>query len=1506
MANPWDSFQRADQPGNIDLNNRPVVKNADGSVSTVRSMSFEQDGQEILIPTVSDDGRIMSSDEAIQNYRKTGKHLGMFRSPAEATAYAQTLHQQQASQYAAPSNPWDSFQKAADREVQPMSQEGDYLNKMLMEGGVDDANRRRLMGTGITPGTAAEYASAHIQQLRKQGVEVPTNRQTAIFDMYKEQAGRSDIVGLDDYPGARSAQLAARRQTLGGRIQDAAAGASGNLASTGLSLMGAVAPETANQLSRATNETYAVDPNSIAGKAGGLGAEGAKLMAMGPAGAYGMAGIYGAQGFGSVRQEAAQQRAQGREVGLGRELATAGGVGAVEALSGFASHKIFGAMGRTARAFAPALAQGDAGVVRAVLNQGLKMGGGILGEGIEEGLTQVITNKIRQGVNPEQAVMDGVAEAAAMGMLLSPFGAAGQSEQGPESTLNVRHEGAQNGSDGKKAFDLYTDLDTGTTFSVKEGQSLNDAARASRAKFDAARDNTNLTPGADTAPAVSPTDDVQVPEAARPEADGTENVTTERPEIVSPESEAPLAQEVSPDSPLGFIQQQVMGDETNVDLPQSKPDTRATADFVSDEADAFVGKLQEEGKLTPENESRIRDMVDRANRNPLTGGMNRYAFERAFEAVRARSQKQKKSVSLIAIDAANLKAVNDVQGETAGDEYLKRVQQTLEETLRKSTSGRLGDVFHYGGDEWAVILPDTDSAGAAIARDRIEQAFGRAEVVPGLSTFLVGGPLTVGHKNNRPIRDLLTEASKRMKVRKSDIKAKLGEAGNRTEADLRVKDAQQQQVDRVKATIDKAVNGGDGQPPGDLAQVMRAPEGGPTKRWVPKGLEDLITPISSRIRDLSANLFNRLMKMEFNTDSIRERVKKELAGPATRLQKALGNKKSPTVRAWKKAVLEGRREDAKQMLPVSVHTDFDTFYTTFRAAFDNLHEAGVDVKDKGTSYWPRYIRDYEGVLKIFGDDRGMFEEAWDLARKVKGRDLSPEEKAEVANKVIQGYGPQKPGSFGPSFTRARSVDRIPDELLDSYTDPIESAFQYMDGVIYAAERARFMGKNHDINNLDNTVGAIVAQEGARLSRGQQQELHDLLKVRFMADMLRPPKTWRNAKQLIYLVALGQIRSAVTQLTDVGMVAGDYGAGNAVKGVAGALRLTSKERRLVMEDMGIHAYGEEFKDVSKIAKATDYVLRATGLKLLDRFGKEARLNAAWTFMQSAASNPKSLAYQRMQRDYEAVLGSEWDQTMKDLREGKKTENVKYLTWLEVAKVQPIAMSQMPALYLSNPRGRIAYSMKTFMIMQLDHVRRDMFRKLATPGQRREGLRNLSAYTVFFGLTGMGVDLFKDWLRGKEITPDQMPSRVLNSVWGLVGLSRYTADQINDDPFKAAMNFVSPPLGWASDAYKDIRHPGGTLDKGPRSVKNIPIVGDLMYYHFGRGYGMKHDEAKKDYRGLLRDLRGKAAAAIRDGDTGTARDLVRVYNERRKQGPGDGRRNPLTFEQLRKIADREDDE
>ena len=88
------------EEGNIDLNNRPTVKNSDGSISTVRSMSVGTDRGEVLIPTVHPQGYVMSDDDdAIKHWQKTGQHLGIYKSPAAATRAGKRISAGQAKRY---------------------------------------------------------------------------------------------------------------------------------------------------------------------------------------------------------------------------------------------------------------------------------------------------------------------------------------------------------------------------------------------------------------------------------------------------------------------------------------------------------------------------------------------------------------------------------------------------------------------------------------------------------------------------------------------------------------------------------------------------------------------------------------------------------------------------------------------------------------------------------------------------------------------------------------------------------------------------------------------------------------------------------------------------------------------------------------------------------------------------------------------------------------------------------------------------------------------------------------------------------------------------------------------------------------------------------------------------------------------------------------------------------------------------------------------------------------
>jgi hypothetical protein len=88
---------------NIDVSNLPEVENripGEGGISTVRSMGINMDGKETLIPTVVE-GKLPASAEeaerkAIEYFKRTGRHLGKYATPAASDAAAMLLHEREA------------------------------------------------------------------------------------------------------------------------------------------------------------------------------------------------------------------------------------------------------------------------------------------------------------------------------------------------------------------------------------------------------------------------------------------------------------------------------------------------------------------------------------------------------------------------------------------------------------------------------------------------------------------------------------------------------------------------------------------------------------------------------------------------------------------------------------------------------------------------------------------------------------------------------------------------------------------------------------------------------------------------------------------------------------------------------------------------------------------------------------------------------------------------------------------------------------------------------------------------------------------------------------------------------------------------------------------------------------------------------------------------------------------------------------------------------------------
>lgn len=125
-----------------------------------------------------------------------------------------------------------------------------------------------------------------------------------------------------------------------------------------------------------------------------------------------------------------------------------------------------------------------------------------------------------------------------------------------------------------------------------------------------------------------------------------------------------------------------------------------------------------------------------AETDPLTGLANRRGFERFLNTEIRRCRRQGKPISLALIDIDHFKLFNDRYGHIKGDAALKEVGDAMRGAIR-----RPGDcASRYGGEEFVVVLPDTDLSGAEHVCRNIQEAVATISITNEASPF---GRLTI-------------------------------------------------------------------------------------------------------------------------------------------------------------------------------------------------------------------------------------------------------------------------------------------------------------------------------------------------------------------------------------------------------------------------------------------------------------------------------------------------------------------------------------------------------------------------------------------------------------------------------------------------------------------------------------------------------------------------------------------------------------------------------------------
>jgi diguanylate cyclase (GGDEF)-like protein len=116
--------------------------------------------------------------------------------------------------------------------------------------------------------------------------------------------------------------------------------------------------------------------------------------------------------------------------------------------------------------------------------------------------------------------------------------------------------------------------------------------------------------------------------------------------------------------------------------------------------------------------------INAAHKDPLTGIGNRAAMNTAIHREIELAFRHNRSLGIIMMDVDHFKSINDVYGHCAGDYVLQSLIECSEKSVRISDM-----LFRYGGEEFVIVLPETDEAGMLRLAKRIRRRVEKLETV---------------------------------------------------------------------------------------------------------------------------------------------------------------------------------------------------------------------------------------------------------------------------------------------------------------------------------------------------------------------------------------------------------------------------------------------------------------------------------------------------------------------------------------------------------------------------------------------------------------------------------------------------------------------------------------------------------------------------------------------------------------------------------------------------------
>jgi len=646
-----------------------------------------------------------------------------------------------------------------------------------------------------------------------------------------------------------------------------------------------------------------------------------------------------------------------------------------------------------------------------------------------------------------------------------------------------------------------------------------------------------------------------------------------------------------------------------------------------------------------------------------------------------------------------------------------------------------------------------------------------------------------------------------------------------------------------------------------------------------------IRPISSRIEELSPRMANKMYEFELDQNM--------LAG-------SYMNKAIPFMESFKKMKPADRKLLSKHALNSDTSEVYNVIqrYNTklpgmkrqfddLRQTFDDLHKLatdnGIDVPYR-KDYLPRIMKDYDGYRKHIGvDAKSDIDKAINQAYLDKNKvpqggalptspkPLTQFEEREAIRKYLEGT--KYTGDGTPGFMKNRVIDKIDDDILPFYGGLEENIQNYINNVTYRVAKNKFTGKVKGVEGYTELLSKL--KQRGKISGDDTIKINELFDARLSGGEKSIGQGAQFYRDGMYLASIGNPISTITQASEFMLNAYRNGTLNTLT----TAPKTAARTGIKISDLGLDDIAKEFSDplsqsqrgkfgVAKEAlnKTLRYTLGKVQFKRMDELMKESNLNGAFLKARKKVANVRSKEYQDFAKEMSEYYGPETKKFLDALKRGDANDpNVKTYLFSQLAKTQPVSLSEYSEFYLRNPGARPFYFLKSFALKQLETTRRDVTRKLASgnANEIRDGMRQGIRLSVLFGGGMTANNLFKDYLLDRDdkpgMTGDQVPKKenvagaAADAILTLFGLSRYTARRLADDPYYGAIDIFMPPkvtelveVGIEAPLKGDFERAGRIIEK------NIPFGGKIYSQHFGAGADYKRKKRIKEYKAKKRAI------------------------------------------------------